>query len=67
MDLGKKKSSGHNVCEDVGLIPALLIPVKDPVLPWLWRKLAAAALIQPLVQEHPYTTGTAVKRKINVI
>ena len=35
----------------------------DPVLPWLWRRLAAASSIRPLAWELPYTTGTALKRK----
>ena len=26
----------------------------DPMLLWLWRRLAAAALIPPLAQEFPY-------------
>ena len=31
---------------------------------WLWRRLAAAALIQSLaVSERPYATGVAIKRK----
>jgi len=34
----------------------------DPVLPWLWYRPAAAALIQPLAQELPYVTSTAVNR-----
>ena len=29
----------------------------DPVLLWLWHKLAATALIQPLAWEPPYATG----------
>ena len=33
----------------------------DPVLLWLWRRLATAALIQPLVWELPYGTGVALK------
>ena len=28
---------------------------------WLWRRLAAAALIQPLAWELPYATGAALK------
>ena len=30
------------------------------MLSWLWRRLAAPALIQPLTQELPYATGVAV-------
>ena len=33
----------------------------DLVLLWLWCRLAAAALIQPLVWELPYAEGAALK------
>ena len=35
----------------------------DPVLPWLWHRLAAAALIQLLAQEFPFAAGAAIKQK----
>ena len=35
----------------------------DLVLLWLWCRLAAAALIQPLAWEFPYAAGVIVKRK----
>ena len=35
----------------------------DSVLLWLWRRPAAAALIQPLAWKPPYATGTAKKLK----
>ena len=35
----------------------------DLVLLWPWCGPAAAALIQPLAQEFPYATGTALKIK----
>ena len=35
----------------------------DPVLLWLWRRLAAAALIQPLAWELPCAVGAALKRR----
>ena len=35
----------------------------DLALLWLWLRPAAAAIIQPLAQELPYTTGEALKRK----
>ena len=34
----------------------------DPALPWLWRRLAAAAPIQPLAWELPYASSAALKR-----
>ena len=33
------------------------------MLSWLWLRLAAAALIQPLAWELPYVTGAAIQRK----
>ena len=33
------------------------------VLPWLWYKLAVAALIQPLAWELTYAIGAAIKKK----
>ena len=35
----------------------------DLVLLWLWQRLAAVALIQPLAWELPYAAGVALKRK----
>ena len=35
----------------------------DPTLLWLWCRLAAVALIQPLVWEPPYAEGAAIKKK----
>ena len=63
----------HCLPEDVGLIPGLaqwvkdlpcnkLLQRSDPVLPWLWYRLAAAAPIRPLNQELPYAAGAAIKR-----
>jgi len=37
--------------------------VSDPALLWPWCRLAAAALIQPLAWELPYTMGVALKKK----
>ena len=35
----------------------------DSTLLWLWRRLAATALIQPLAWEPPHAAGTALKRE----
>ena len=35
----------------------------DAVLLWLWYRLAAVALIQPLTWEPPYAKGVALKDK----
>ena len=51
-----------SIHEDVCSIPVLTQCVKGPVLLWLWCRLAAAALIQPLAWELPYAAGVALKR-----
>ena len=33
----------------------------DPVLPWLWHRPAATALIRPLAWNPPYATGVALE------
>ena len=35
----------------------------DPMLLWLWRRLADTALIQPLAWEIQYAVGVALKRQ----
>ena len=35
----------------------------DPVLQWLWGRLAAVAQIEPLPLELPYAVGAALKKK----
>ena len=35
----------------------------DPVLLWLWCRVAAAAPIRPLAWELPYAAGVALKKK----
>ena len=63
-----------SIHEEVGLIPGLTQWINDLALPqaavqckslllWLWCRLAAAAPIQPLTQESPYTAGASLKRK----
>ena len=49
--------------EVVSLIPGLAQWIKDPALPWLWHRPAAAALIRPLASEPPYAIGVALKKK----
>ena len=48
--------------EVAGTIPGLAQWVKDLVLLWLWCRLAAVALIQPLAWEPPYDAGAALKK-----
>ena len=35
----------------------------DPMLLWLWYRLADAALIHPLAWDFPYAMGVALKKK----
>ena len=35
----------------------------DPALLWLWGRLAAASLIQPLAWEIPYVAHVALKKQ----
>ena len=65
--------------EDVGLIPGLAQGVKgssvasscsvgcrhgpEPEFLWLWLRLAAVSLIQPVAWEHPYTACVVIKSK----
>ena len=51
-----------SICGDAGLIPGLTQCMKDPALPWLWHR-PAAALIRFLAWELPCAAGAALKRK----
>ena len=49
--------------EVAGSIPSLAQWVNDPMLLWLWRRLAAVALIRPLTWQPPYAMGMALESK----
>ena len=52
-----------SIQEDSDLVPGLAQWVKDLVFLWLWHRLTAAALIQPLAWKLPYAMGVALKRQ----
>ena len=53
---------GSGVCSELGVGRRYGL---DPVLLWLWYRLAAVAPIGPLAWELPYATSAALKIIIN--
>ena len=53
-------TSDHEVAAS---IPSLAQWVRSPALLWLWRRLAATALIRALAWEPPYAAGVALNSK----
>ena len=61
--VAQQVKNSNSIHEDVGLIPDLAQWAKDVALPWLWRRLAPVALIQPLAWEPPYSTRADLKNQ----
>ena len=66
------KRNTISIYEDAGSIPGIALSCGvghrcslDPVLLWVWPRLAAAAPIQTLSWEPPNATGIALKSKKN--
>ena len=60
---GAAETNPTSIHEDVGSTPGLPQRVGDLALLWLWRRLAAIALLQPLAWELPYAVCEALKKK----